>query len=230
MPTRHGLFYVLRLGNRIHICFFVLLFLKLFIYWFIFIYSFIYSFLFIYLLYTVQPKTNYFQTNRFDPWMGFVCLFFIQWHINLGSFLNVKVTLKKNSSGTIWLIAGGEIRRFVPFLKVDVIARLEFELIHSDVAVQHASHNAIGATPIEFGSNDNEEVLNTSQIFRSSLMSYRWYPPLGGSYPSEGDTVVYSKPRKHSMNYTEGAPGFLAGPSGIRAGWVLETKSRLGAE
>ena len=26
------------------------------------------------------------------------------------------------------------------------------------------------------------------------------------------------------------APGFLAGPSGIRAGWVLETKSRLGAE
>ena len=25
-------------------------------------------------------------------------------------------------------------------------------------------------------------------------------------------------------------PGFLAGPSGIRAGWVLETKSRLGAE
>ena len=24
--------------------------------------------------------------------------------------------------------------------------------------------------------------------------------------------------------------GFLAGPSGIRAGWVLETKSRLGAE
>ena len=28
----------------------------------------------------------------------------------------------------------------------------------------------------------------------------------------------------------EFAPGFLAGPSGIRAGWVLETKSRLGAE
>ena len=26
------------------------------------------------------------------------------------------------------------------------------------------------------------------------------------------------------------APSFLAGPSGIRAGWVLETKSRLGAE
>ena len=26
------------------------------------------------------------------------------------------------------------------------------------------------------------------------------------------------------------APGFLAGPSDIRAGWVLETKSRLGAE
>ena len=26
------------------------------------------------------------------------------------------------------------------------------------------------------------------------------------------------------------APGFLAGPSGIRAGWVLETKSRLGTE
>ena len=26
------------------------------------------------------------------------------------------------------------------------------------------------------------------------------------------------------------APGFLAGPSGIRAGWALETKSRLGAE
>ena len=25
-------------------------------------------------------------------------------------------------------------------------------------------------------------------------------------------------------------PGFLAGPSGIRAGWALETKSRLGAE
>ena len=25
-------------------------------------------------------------------------------------------------------------------------------------------------------------------------------------------------------------PGLLAGPSGIRAGWVIETKSRLGAE
>ena len=28
----------------------------------------------------------------------------------------------------------------------------------------------------------------------------------------------------------ETTPGLLAGPSGIRAGWVLETKSRLGAE
>ena len=30
--------------------------------------------------------------------------------------------------------------------------------------------------------------------------------------------------------YLGQTPGFLAGPSGIRAGWVLETKSRLGAE
>ena len=37
--------------------------------------------------------------------------------------------------------------------------------------------------------------------------------------------------QSHLEAMVEGTPpGFLAGPSGIRAGWVLETKSRLGAE
>ena len=36
--------------------------------------------------------------------------------------------------------------------------------------------------------------------------------------------------RLSNLGLTPPPPGLLAGPSGIRAGWVLETKSRLGAE
>ena len=42
--------------------------------------------------------------------------------------------------------------------------------------------------------------------------------------------LVSSRVWWEAATNTRHAPGFLAGPSGIRARWVLETKSRLGAE
>ena len=45
-----------------------------------------------------------------------------------------------------------------------------------------------------------------------------------------GSTAMTQRPRDRVPRGSMLAPGFLAGPSGIHAGWVLETKSRLGAE
>ena len=41
---------------------------------------------------------------------------------------------------------------------------------------------------------------------------------------------VVEKPVSRNILTQISLLGLLAGPSGIRAGWVIETKSRLGAE
>ena len=68
------------------------------------------------------------------------------------SYLVPKQSLKKNSCGTIQLIAG-EIVSLHNFpncicLKVNIIARLEFELAYCDIAIQHVSHYATETLPI----------------------------------------------------------------------------------
>ena len=62
-----------------------------------------------------------------------------------------KPSVSRNSSGTNFPITGG-IRGFMLLptsipKKVEVIARLKFELAYFETAIQHISHNAMGTPP-----------------------------------------------------------------------------------
>ena len=61
-----------------------------------------------------------------------------------------KQSLQMNSSGTIQLITGvGSFPKGI-CQKVNIIARLEFEVAFDDVAVHHLSHYATGLPPHDF--------------------------------------------------------------------------------
>ena len=77
--------------------------------------------------------------------MVWFCLF-VKWHIKFHGLFNAKTSIieKKNISGIIYPWAKGleEVYSLPDGIspKMDVIARLEFELTYYDVSVQYVSH------------------------------------------------------------------------------------------
>ena len=82
--------------------------------------------------------------------MGFILAFFNGISTFMG-YLMPEPSLEKHSSGTN-LPIDGRIKDFHTFrkgisLKVNIITRLEFDLVYYDSAVQHVNHNVTDTSP-----------------------------------------------------------------------------------
>ena len=89
-----------------------------------------------------------------------------------------------------------------------------------------SAESILGASPWDFYVSHAGHSLGKSY---SSAEIQSVYSTIPANWAERNNLRPVDQTKKRLENLT-GLACFLAGPSGIRAGWVLETKSRLGAE